>query len=225
MHHVAIPPEVRAAISAVRGPDPIQFPLAGPRTALLVIDMQNYFLQPGAPAEVPFARSIVPNINCLARAVRSAGGLVAWIQMTAETDPSGWSRYYARMGPERARERIALLTAGTATHALYDGLEVQAGDEFVSKLRFSAFTPGSSDLDERLQARGIETVVVTGALTNVCCESTARDAMMLNYGVAFVSDANATRDDDAHNATLITMLRSFADVSTTDETIAALGAA
>jgi ureidoacrylate peracid hydrolase len=84
-------------------------------------------------------------------------------------------------------------TPGDFGHALYPELDVAERDLRVRKTRFSALIQGSSDLDAMLRARGIETLIVVGTATNVCCESTARDAMMLNYKVFFVSDANAYR--------------------------------
>ena len=89
----------------------------------------------------------------------------------------------------------------------------------MKKNRFGAFVPGSSDLHPLLQARNIDTLIITGTATNVCCESTARDAMMMNYKVIFVSDGTATFNDDEHNATLGIMLAMFADVMTTDEVV------
>ena len=75
------------------------------------------------------------------------------------------------------------------------------------------------DIDRRLREAGIDTVVIVGTLTNVCCESSARDAMMLNYRLVFVSDANAALTDAEHNATLASILRVFGDVASTDEVI------
>ena len=75
---------------------------------------------------------------------------------------------------------------------------------------------GSSDLHAILQERGIDTLIVTGTATQVCCESTARDAMMLNYKVFFIADGNATFNDDEHNATLSAMAHTFCDVIDTD---------
>jgi len=92
----------------------------------------------------------------------------------------------------------------------------------VNKGRFAAFIPGTCDLHGILQSRDIDTLVVTGTLTNCCCESTARDAMQLNYKVIFVSDANATLTDAEHNATLNNMCALFADVMSTDEVLGAL---
>ena len=92
------------------------------------------------------------------------------------------------------------------------------------KRRSSAFTPGASDLHERLQASGHDTLIITGTLSNVCCEATARDAMLMNYDTVFVSDANGARSDEEHVATLVNMLQFFADVRTTDEVEQLVGA-
>jgi len=73
-----------------------------------------------------------------------------------------------------------------------------------------------------LEARGIETLIITGTLTNVCCESTARDAMQRNYQVIFVADGNAALSDAEHNATLCSMAAVFADVMTTAEVLGIL---
>ena len=95
----------------------------------------------------------------------------------------------------------------------------QASDIYVDKTRFGAFVPGASRLHETLQARGIDTLIVTGTLTNCCCESTARDAMQMNYKLIFVTDANAALSDTAHNATLDNMCMIFADVRPTSEVL------
>ena len=95
----------------------------------------------------------------------------------------------------------------------------------VEKTRVGAFVTGASHLHELLQSHGIDTLIVTGTLTNCCCESTARDAMQMNYKVIFVSDATATFTDAAHNATLENMAMLFTDVMTTREVLTAVNAA
>nr|WP_261938836.1 isochorismatase family cysteine hydrolase [Pandoraea sp. NE5] len=80
------------------------------------------------------------------------------------------------------------LVDGHPGHALYPPLDVRDADEMVDKTRFSAFIQGSSDLHQRLAARGIDTVIVTGTVTNVGCESTARDGMMHDYKVSIFSE-------------------------------------
>jgi ureidoacrylate peracid hydrolase len=84
--------------------------------------------------------------------------------------------------------------------------------------------PGASDIEAQLNRRGVDTVVITGTLTNVCCESSARDAMMRNFQVIMVPDGNATYNDTLHNASLTSLSIVFADLMTSDEVIQALGA-
>jgi len=111
---------------------------------------------------------------------------------------------------------------GTHGHALHAQLEVKPNDLVIEKHRYSAFIQGASNIDPILRGLGIDTVVIVGTLTNVCCESSARDAMMLNYKVVFVSDANAALSDEEHNASLGTIMRVFGDVASTDEVIGRL---
>jgi ureidoacrylate peracid hydrolase len=221
MHKNDIPQYIIDRVTRLRGKLHAFDELVGPSTALLVIDLQNVFMVAPYPTEVPVAREIVPNVNKLAAATRDAGGIVVWIQMThTEDDKKNWSVFYENVSSSAKRvEGLKGLGRGTHGQALYDGLDVQPADMKVEKNRFSAFIQGSSDLDRLLKERGIDTVVVTGTVTNTCCESTARDAMMLNYKTVMVSDANAAATDDEHNATLANMLRIFGDVMTTDEVI------
>jgi ureidoacrylate peracid hydrolase len=74
-------------------------------------------------------------------------------------------------------------------------------------------------LPEKLAQRGIRNVVITGMLTNMCCETSARDAMMLDYKVVMVSDANAARFEEDHNVGFTTVYQSFGDVLTTDQVL------
>jgi ureidoacrylate peracid hydrolase len=227
MHKIAIPDEIVARVTKARGKLHAFDTLSGSSTALLVVDLQNCFMLPPYPTEVPLAREIVPNVNRLSQATRVAGGTVVWIQMThTEEDKKSWSVFYDHVSNALNRnEGLKRLGRGTHGQALYDTLDVQPEDLKVEKNRFSAFIQGSSDLDELLKARGIDTVIVTGTVTNTCCESTARDAMMLNYKTVMVSDANAAATDDEHNATLANILRIFGDVMSTEEVIARLAPA
>ena len=121
-------------------------------------------------------------------------------------------------------DMLTALTDGNEGAELWHDLDVQPEDEITIKRRFSALIQGSSDLGERLTKAGIDTLIITGTATNVCCESTARDAFMLNYRTLMVSDANATSSDEAHNASLNALFNRFADVFTTDEVVALLDA-
>jgi ureidoacrylate peracid hydrolase len=223
MHKIEIPKFILDRVRA-RRPNLTLFPeLDAGATALIVVDLQNAFMLPGMPGEIPFAREIVPNVNALAAAVRRGGGRVVWVQMTMDDGPGRWSVYLDHVSGTNFRAaELAALARGSHGYALHDDLDVQPDDLVVEKNRFSAFIQGSSSLDEQLRAAGIDTVIVTGTVTNTCCESTARDAMMLNYKTVFVSDANACRTDEEHNASLGNIMRIFGDVATTDEVIGRL---
>ena len=102
---------------------------------------------------------------------------------------------------------------------LWHEFEVHDEDLLVEKTAPSAIFPGRCPLPDRLNARSIDTVLITGTVTNVCCESSARDASTLGYRVIMVADANSARRDEDHNATLYTIYRTFGDVRTTDEVV------
>lgn len=190
------------------------------RTALIVIDMQNFFVEPGQMLEVPAARGIVANINRLAAAARDAGATVAWVRMTLDDAAlDTWSVFLPVNGTPQSRHGFASLEHDKPGHRLWPELATDPDDLFVDKNRFSAFIQGSSNLQALLNERDIDTLLIVGTLTNVCCESTGRDAMMLNYRVVMVDDANATLRDDVHRATLDNFLTFFGDVQTTDQVL------
>jgi ureidoacrylate peracid hydrolase len=227
MHPFTIPPSIAARVAARCGtPHPFAR-LDAARTALVVIDMQNGFLREDlSHAWCPMAVRIVPAVNRLAAAVRAAGGAVFWVQNTF--DPARaeeWSVMQEMATPEARARRAAAMSEGTEGHRLWPGLEVRPEDEVVRKHRYSAFIQGSSDLPERLRARGLDTVLIAGTVTSVCCESSARDAMMLNFRVVMVSDACAAMTDEEHAASLIAFHLQFGDVLTVAECIAGLGGA
>jgi len=187
------------------------------RTAHLIIDMQNGFMEEGAPVEVPMAREVVDNINRVSAAIRKAGGRNIFVRFTTPSEGSpSWSNFHFRMGPAADGHKNAF-TRGAHYWQLWPTLEVQHEDLVVEKQRFSAFTPGTSDLNAILKDQGIDTVLITGTLTNCCCESTARDAMQHNYRVLIAADANAALTDEEHAATLHTMAFAFADLYSTEE--------
>jgi len=224
MHTLSIPQSVVTRVIERRGREHIYENLDPAKTALVVVDMQNAFMLPGvAHALCPMAEKIVPNINRLAQAVRETGGTVVWIKTTFKEDAlQSWSTYFEMVSPQHGAKRVEALTAGSKGHQLWDSLEVRAQDLIVEKNRFSAFIQGSSDLAEILRARGLDTILVTGTVTNVCCESTARDAMMLNFKTVMVSDGNAAMTDADHNASLCAFYLTFGDIMSTDMLIACL---
>lgn len=183
-------------------------------TALVTIDMVPFFL-----AESAYARGVVANINHLAEVVRAGGGTVAWVLPRAGP-PSEWETGF--FAPTVAAAYAA--SGGTAElrRRLWPELAALQSDLWVEKSAASAFFPGRCPLPDELAARHIDTVLITGTVTSVCCESSARDAATLAYRVIVIADATADSSDEAHNAALRTIYRSFGDVRPTAEVIGLL---
>lgn len=228
-----------AAATSARAAEPaVSAPRAAPpthpfrnltlsRTAHVIIDLQNGFMEQGAPVEVPAARDIVPNVNRISAAMREAGGLNIFVRFVlGEPSLKSWSVFYERMGnPEAARKVSASFAEDHHYAALWPKLEVDERDLIVVKQRFSAFIPGTCDLHDILQRRRIDTLIITGTLTNVCCESSARDAQQMNYRILFASDGTAARTQAAHDAAIDNMRGMFADVADTAELVSFINAA
>jgi len=224
MHKIAIPRSVVERVVARRGREFVYDDLDPRRTALVVVDMQNAFMLPGvAHTLCPTAREIVPNINRLAQAVRDTGGTVIWIQ-TAYTDETltSWSTLYGMMLPKGVERRKFSLSPRNKGYEIFPDLKIEKTDLIVEKNRYSAFIQGSSNIEEVLRSRGLDTVLITGTVTNVCCESTARDAMMRNFKTVMITDGNAANTDEDHNAALNNFYLTFGDIMSTDYAIGCL---
>jgi ureidoacrylate peracid hydrolase len=221
MHKPVFNPAVVKRVTERRGGLRVFDSLVPARTAHVVVDLQNGFMAPGAVCEIGTAREIVPTVNRISQTLRDAGGLVVYLQNTLDAEAiRTWSTYLDYFcSPSRRQLMIEAFTPGSTGHALWPELDVRAEDLLVRKSRFGAFAPGSSDLDAILRQRDIDTLIITGTATQVCCESTARDAMMMNYKVFFVADGNATFTDEEHNATLSAMAHTFCDVIDTEALI------
>jgi ureidoacrylate peracid hydrolase len=219
-----IPQAIVERVIARRGCEHCYADLDPARTALVVIDLQHAFMNDAVGHAVcPAARDIVPAVNRLAAAVRETGGGVFWIQMTHDSRClDEWSVAHEMASLEMREKRIAALSEGTLGHQLWPDLDVRPQDEIVKKYRYSAFMPGTSELPDRLRARGFDTVLITGTVTNVCCESSARDANMTNFRTIMVSDGNAASTQEEHDAALAAFYNVFGDVMDTDMIIKAL---
>jgi ureidoacrylate peracid hydrolase len=214
---IELSPDVIARVTKRRGGKPGVRPVDPAKTALIVIDMAERLGQGGDARYTPLARPS-SNINLLAGRCATPAARW-WIRNRGDDAPRTWSAYMEFLSPEFLGDMLGALTEGEEGAMLWHAPDVQPGDQHVIKRRFSALIQGSSDLLERLQAAGIDTVIIAGTATNICCESTARDAFMLNYRTLVVSDANATVSDEAHNASLNALFMRFADVFTTAEVV------
>ncbi|NUP26482.1 MAG: cysteine hydrolase [Nocardia sp.] len=182
------------------------------RTALVVVDMVPFHVTGN-----PYCRGIVPNIDRIARALRTAGGIVTWVVPEAGAPLPHAIEFF---GPHVAESYSRSGGFGPPDTRLWPDLVADDLDLFVEKSAISAFCPGRCPLPRLLEQRGIDTVLITGTVTDVCCESSARDASTLGFRVIMVADGNATRRDRDHNATLHTIYRSFGDVRPTSEVLA-----
>jgi ureidoacrylate peracid hydrolase len=214
-----MPQYVIDRVMAKRGRLPVYDRFDAATTALLVVDMQNFYV-----GEIPSVLGIIPNINRIAARLRETGGLVVWLGMTAGAGGiSRWPVYHSNFFTEaRGANHRDQLSPGHNGHEFHCDLDINEGDAIVYKSRFSAFIQGASNIEEVLRPRGIENLIVTGTATNMCCDTTARDAMMLDYRVVMVADANGARYEDDHMAGLTSFYQSFGDVRTTEEVLGEL---
>ena len=187
------------------------------RTVLINIDMQTVFLAEGQIYANPHARDIVGNVNRLSRAMRAAGAPVIWTRQTHTAEgsfaPPIWQYDISRADVAAG---VAALQADADGHALYPAMEVDGRDIVIDKYRYGALSCPAGALAAALKRLDAAMVIITGTLTNCCCESTAREANMAGYKVIVVSDATAAVTDAEHNAALLNVRINFADVRRTD---------
>ncbi len=227
MHQLEIRQVVVDRVLARRGTYHLFDSLDPAKTAHLIIDMQYTFVAPDSPAEVPVARDIVAPINKFNQGLRALGVRIFWVTHANTNDRGGsdWPNFFDYFVAENVRARtIQSLDPGGEGQQIWSELEVHEIDSHVLKNRYSALVPGSSQLERILRAGGYENLLISGTKTNVCCESTARDAMMMDFKVVMVSDCMAALSDDEHRATLETMIQQFSDVMKADEALAVLRA-
>ena len=220
MHKINVRQEIVDRVLARRGRYHWFDELDPRRTALVIIDMQELFCAPGAPAEVPGSRDIVEPINNLTEQMRKIGVPVIWV-LHANSQSGGrsdWELFFNYIVADDVREKTKQSLA-PGRQQVWSGLTVDAADTKVIKNRYSALIPGSSGLERLLRNLDIDTVLVAGTKTNICCEATARDAMMLDFKVVMVSDCCAALSDDEHRAALENMIQQFGDVMTGDEVL------
>jgi ureidoacrylate peracid hydrolase len=218
MHKVNIPKHVQErALLQRNGKEHLFETLDMEKVAHVIVDLQVGFVAEGAPVEVPVTREIFGEVNSVSRAVRETGGLNVFLRFTYDGDEKlPWNVWYRNYLSAENQEMMRQgFSRGAHYWQLSPELEVTDRDLVIDKTRFSALIPGTCTMDAELKARGIDTLIISGTLTNCCCESTARDALQMGYNVIFLTDANATLSDEEHNATLISMVSIFADVMDT----------
>lgn len=191
------------------------------RTALINVDMQRCFVE-GSPLASPDGLVLVDRVNRLARACREAGSLVVHTRGWMRPDGSN----LGVMGELVPPFIVALYTEGADSAQLHDALDVAADDIVLNKPRYGAFY--ATDLELILRSRGVDTVIISGIATNICCETTAREAAQRDFRVLFLSDGTATKEmngvaaEDLQRATCASVGMVFGLIATVDDVITAL---
>lgn len=192
------------------------------RTALLVVDLQNDFVAEGAIMEVPEARRQIPRVRKLIECCRRLGVPVIYTMHVHHPSIDLCSlevKMFPRLKNEGLRE-------GSTGVEIYPEIKPLSGDVVIRKRRYSAFY--NTELEtvlRNLKGRNqIDALIICGTLTNICCESTARDAFFRDYKVVFGSDVNAALDQESHDATLRNIAQAFGRVMDSSAIIAALEA-
>lgn len=194
------------------------FKLDPSRTALVNVDMQNAFVE-GTPLSAPDGPALIPVVNRLAKACRDAGMMVIHTLHVTRRDGSN----HGTMGELIEPVRAGYINEGAETAKLHPGVEVGKDDILLYKPRYGSFT--GTDLDQVLRSNGVDTIIVTGICTNICCETTAREAGMKDYHVFFPSDGTETFPagglsvGEIKKATLTTLGVAFAKILTVNELI------
>jgi nicotinamidase-related amidase len=197
------------------------FPVIPSRMALVNVDMQNCFVE-NSPIAAPGGREVLGRINGLIDACRAAGVQVIHTAHVVRPDGSNTGV----MGEIIPPVNSGVINKGAASAALHGELNVADGDILLDKPRFGSFH--GTDLEIILRARGIDTIIVTGICTNICCETTAREANVRDFRVFFLTDGTATfgigdlTADDIQAVTCATLGFAFAQLATVDEMIGRL---
>jgi len=179
------------------------------KAALLVLDMQNYFLDPASHAFTPSAPAIVPNVKKLILMARKLNMEIIFTRHVNDTSNGGMmGRWWRDMIAEDSFEAEISQTVG-----LYDG-------KIITKNQYDAFY--DTDLEEYLHSKNVGQVIISGVLANLCCETTARSAFVRGFGVFFPVDATAAYNRDFHLGTFRNMVFGFCPLMKTSELISSV---
>jgi len=187
--------------------------ICGDNAALLVVDMQNFFLDPDSPTYTCGGQAILPNLKKIIRAFRQANRPVIFTKHVHHADGldagiMGW--WWEGMCME-----------GSPESEIHQDISPQHNEKVVSKHRYSAFY--NTDLETILRVLKIEDIVIAGIMTNMCCESTARDAYYRDYRVFFLADGTGSITEEMHLASLLNLAFGFSWVTNVDTILSQLG--
>ena len=167
------------------------------RSALLILDMQRYFLDADSHAYIPSAEAILPRVDALRESYAALGLPIAWTRhLNTPADAVNMSRWWRD-----------LIYADNPLSEILLALDTSTGI-IIEKTQYDAFY--NTNLEEYLHENGVEQVVISGVMTHLCCETTARSAFMRGFDVFFLIDGTATYNEDFHRGTLRNLAHGFA---------------
>jgi isochorismate hydrolase len=166
------------------------------RSALLLLDMQDYFLRPDSHAFIPSAPAIIPNLQSLISTYYSANRPIIFTRhINTDADAGMMSRWWRDViRPDSPDSQVTAFDTRLGT--------------VIPKSQYDAFH--HTDLESTLRGRGVEQVIITGVMTHLCCETTARSAFVRGFEVFFCIDGTATYTEELHRASLLTLSHGFA---------------
>jgi bifunctional isochorismate lyase/aryl carrier protein len=177
---------------------------------LLILDMQNYFLEPDAHAFIPSAPAILFGLNKLIRAFAEAGRQVIFTRHIDNGNDGGPMKEWWR----------DTINSGDKESLIYGGLAIPAGSLIICKSQYDAFH--GTELLASLRDTGVDTIVLAGVMTHLCCETTARSAFVRGFKVVFLADGTATYTAEHHRATLLNLAHGFAHILTVPDVLGRL---
>lgn len=182
--------------------------LSRDRSALLVIDMQRYFLDSSSHAYVPASSEIIDNVRALISAYRQMSRPVVFTRhaLLPDEDAGAMGRWWGDV-----------LREGDPLSEIVEALRPLPGETVLRKSRYSAFA--GTELENTLRELGVDQISITGVMTHLCCETTARDAFLRDFDVFFLIDGTASRSEELHVAALKTLADGFAIPATTEEVL------
>jgi nicotinamidase-related amidase len=186
----------------------VRFDLNWDHTALLVVDMQRVFLD--GSSKVADAEAVMRRVADLAHHFRDRGRPVVFTRHLHEDDGSDGGNLLWWWG--------SIIRESSEGGQHHPAVRPEEAEIVIRKNTYNAFY--GTDLDERLEEMGVRDIVVCGVMTNLCCETSAREAFCRGYRVKFVADATGTATDSMQIATLINLAYGFAEVVLTEELLA-----
>lgn len=183
-------------------------PLRTDGSALLVIDMQRYFLDESSHAFLEDSRLVLENVKALVGLYRDLGLPIVFTRHALKEDED--AGIMGTWWGDTLRE-------GDPLSEIVDVLQPGAEDVVIRKTRYSAFI--GTDLERRMRSMGVERLLITGVMTHLCCESTAREAFMRDFEVFFVVDGTSSGDEDLHLSSLRCLTDGFVIPVTTEEVV------